>query len=179
VPLLGATATNLSVHGRMTICFLRHGDAVQSPSLHDSERPLSALGMQQGSRAGKFLRATQTGIGRILASPLLRAQQAAAAVRGELDSPPVVTSEYLSSSSAPRQILDQLRSLDAPNVLLVGHEPHLSKTISLLISGEEGQKVEMRKGSVACVEIPLPLEPGRGTLRWLVTFEQMGLSYEA
>lgn len=135
--------------------------------------------MQQGSMAGKFLRATQTGISRILASPLLRAQQMAAAVRKELDSPPVVTSEYLVSDSAPRQILNQLRSLDAPTIILVGHEPHLSKTISLLISGEEGQKVEMRKGCIACVEIPLPLEPGEGILKWLITFEQMSLVNEA
>ncbi len=157
----------------MTICFLRHGDAVESPSLHDSERPLSELGQQKGSTAGRFLRATRTDIGRILASPLLRAQQMAAAVQRELESPPIAASEFLASSSAPRQILEQLKSLGGSSILLVGHEPHLSKTISFLISGEEEQKVEMKKGSLACVEVPLPLEPGHGILKWLVTFEQM------
>ena len=162
----------------MTICFLRHGDAVESPSLPDSERPLSELGQQQGSTAGRFLRTMRTSIGLIIASPLLRAQQMAAAVQRELDSPPISTSEFLGSSSAPRQILDQLNSLGAPGILLVGHEPHLSKAISLLISGDEGQKIEMKKGSLACVEIPAPLEPGRGILKWLVTFGQMGLTHQ-
>ena len=158
----------------MTVCFLRHGEAVESPSLQDSERPLSKLGLQQGSTAGKFLRRMGTSIGRIIASPLLRAQQMAAAVQQELDSPPISTSESLLSSSAPQQILEQLQSLSVPGLLLVGHEPHLSKVISLLMSGDEGQKVELKKGSLACVEIPPPLEPGRGILKWLVTFAQMG-----
>jgi phosphohistidine phosphatase len=162
----------------MTIFFLRHGDAVENPSLHDSERPLSELGQQQGSTAGSFLRTTRTSIGLIIVSPLLRAQQMAAAVQRELDSPPISTSEFLASSSAPGQILDQLKSPGAPGILLVGHEPHLSKVISLLISGAEGQKIEMKKGSLACVEIAAPLEPGRGILKWLVTFGQMGLAHQ-
>jgi phosphohistidine phosphatase len=117
----------------------------------------------------------EIGIGLIIASPLLRARQMAAAVQRELGNTPISTSEFLTSSGAPRQILDQLKSLGGSGVLLVGHEPQLSKVISLLISGDEGQMVEMKKGSLAGVEIPGTLEQGQGILKWLVTFRQMSL----
>lgn len=160
----------------MTLYFLRHGDAVESTALHDSERPLSELGQHQGTVAGRFLRSLNASIGLILASPLLRAQQMAAAVRQEIGDVPLTTSEYLVASSDPRQIVEQLGRLSAQSVALVGHEPHLSKTISILISGSEVQCVEMKKGSLACLEVSTPVERGQGVLSWLLTAKQMGSS---
>lgn len=157
----------------MTLYFLRHGDAVESSTLHDSERPLSELGQYQGTVAGRFLRSLNASISLILASPLLRAQQMAAAVRQEIGDVPLTTSEYLVASSDPRQIVEQFGKLSTQSVALVGHEPHLSKTISILISGSEAQCVEMKKGSLACLEVPTPVERGQGVLNWLLTAKQM------
>jgi phosphohistidine phosphatase len=157
----------------MTLYFLRHGDAIESTVLHDSERPLSELGQLQGAVAGRFLRSLNASMSLILASPFLRAQQMSAAVNQEIGGVPLSTSEYLTASSDPRQIVARLSQLSAQNVMLVGHEPHLSKTISLLISGSAAQCVEMKKGSLACLELSAQVERAQAVLKWLLTTKQM------
>lgn len=86
-----------------------------------------------------------------------------------------LVSEFLVPGSDQRQLFELLNSLKAESVLLVGHEPHLSATIALLIGGETSARLEMKKASCACLEIRRPIEKGRGMLKWLVTTEQMKL----
>jgi len=157
----------------MTIFVLRHGDAVENPALHDSERPLSEAGRRQGVTAGRYLRSLNVSINLILVSPLVRAQQMAAAVKQEIGEVSASTTEYLEASSDPRQIVEHLSSLNVSNLLLVGHEPHLSQSISLLISGSGTPCVEMKKGSLACLDLLAPVERGKAILRWLITTQQM------
>jgi len=157
----------------MTIFVLRHGDAVENPALHDSERPLSEVGRRQGITAGRFLRSLNVSISMILVSPLVRAQQMAAAVKQEIGEVSTSATEYLTASSEPRQILEHLARLNISNLLLVGHEPHLSKAISLLISGSGAPCVEIKKASLACLDAPAPVEQGKAILRWLLTTQQM------
>jgi phosphohistidine phosphatase SixA len=64
-----------------------------------------------------------------------------------------------------------LQKLKEKGVLLVGHEPHLSGTISLLLFGREQSVVEMRKCSLACVSATPPIGKGGAVLRWLLTSE--------
>jgi phosphohistidine phosphatase len=156
----------------MIIYFLRHGDATESPSLHDSDRPLSEFGEHQASSVGHFLSKVDRGIKQILTSPLVRAQQSAEAVQRELGPIPIQPTEHLTSSSDPRNIIRELQKANTGTVLLVGHEPHLSRTISLLISGDARTVVEMRKGSLACVSTPDPLKEGAGILQWLLPSER-------
>lgn len=155
----------------MVIYFLRHGDAVANAQVHDGERPLSDLGRRQATAVGHFLYATKTVIEVILCSPLARAQQTAEAVQRELGSMPIRSTDSLISSSNPRDILFELQKLHTERVLLVGHEPHLSKTISLFLFGDARSKIEMRPCSLACVTTPPPLEEGRGFLQWLLPLD--------
>lgn len=157
----------------MTIYILRHGDATESITLHDSERPLSDPGKRQAAAAGKFLHSLPQRPSTILCSPLLRAVQTAEAVQQELGSHPPRISEFLTPTSNPRQILEELNKLRDDAILLVGHEPHVSATISLLISGNEQARIEMKKSSLACIEVGRPIGKGGGVLRWLITANQM------
>ncbi len=157
----------------MTLYFLRHGDAIRDTQVRDSDRPLSDSGQQQAIAAGRFLRAAKAGIEHILCSPLLRAQQTAAAVLHEIGPLPLQTTEHLTSSSDPRHILRELSELDMETVLLIGHEPHLSTTISALLAGDERGRVMMRPGSLACISAVAPPEYNRALLRWLIHPEQM------
>jgi phosphohistidine phosphatase SixA len=157
----------------MTLYFLRHGDAVQDTRLHDSDRPLTESGREQAAAAGKFLRAGKAGIERVLCSPLLRAQQTASAVLREIGPVPLSTTEHLVSSSDPRHILRELSDLDKETVLLVGHEPHLSSTISVLLAGDERSRVMMRPCSLACLSAVASPESGKSLLQWLIHPEQM------
>jgi phosphohistidine phosphatase len=156
----------------MTIFLLRHGDAVDAARFEDNERPLSDFGQQQASAVGRYLAGLQSGIQQIYCSPLLRARQTGEAVRQELGQVPIQTTELLLSSGDPREIVRELEKYPVRGALLVGHEPHLSRTISLLLWGDIRSRVEMKKCSLACVSTPDPLEEGRGVLQWLVSSEQ-------
>jgi len=156
----------------MIIYLLRHGDAVDAARFEDDERPLSDLGRRQASAVGLHLAGLQSGIQQIYCSPLLRARQTGEAVKQELGQVPMETSELLLSSSDPWEIVRELQKNPARSVLLVGHEPHLSRTVSLLLWGDIRSRVEMKKCSLACVSTPDPLEEGRGVLQWLVSSEQ-------
>jgi phosphohistidine phosphatase len=162
----------------MVLYFLRHGDAVESALLHDSERPLSELGQQQATGAGRFLALLNAPLDLILCSPLLRARQTGEAVQRELGVKAMTTSEYLASSANPLQLFTELNNAQKEQILLVGHEPHLSTSISLLIAGDERAHLEMKKSSVACVSISKPIVRGAGVLKWIVTSEQMKIALQ-
>ena len=156
----------------MVLYLLRHGDAVDNPTLLDSERPLSTLGLQQATAAAQFLKRSRVSLDLVVASPLVRARQMAQPAKELLGVQELLTSEYLTPGSSHRQLFELLNIRKPGSALLVGHEPHLSTAIGLLTSGETTARIEMKKASCACVEIPVPIEPGCGVLKWLVTAEQ-------
>ena len=159
----------------MFVYFLRHGDAIQSPAMHDSERPLSPLGIRQASAAGAFLKALNVYPDLIYSSPLLRAQQTAEEVRICLGVDKVHATEFLIPGTRKEQLFDQLNQSKSKSLLLVGHEPHLGESISLLVTGHEGLFVEVRKCSLASVLVSESVRKGHALLQWLLTVEQMQL----
>jgi phosphohistidine phosphatase len=152
----------------MNLYFLRHGEALDGAQYPDHGRPLSSHGLQQAAGVGRFCREQGIRFDHVFCSPLLRARQTVETLQREAGVTPIQTTELLSSSSDPHQILLALRSLDREDVLLVGHEPHLGKTVSLLLGPDDRSRVEMRTCSLACVVTAGPPNPGRGILRWLI-----------
>ena len=75
------------------------------------------------------------------------------------------------NGSDPQQLFKQLNKLKASSVLLVGHEPYLAETISLLIGGNRSAEIEMRKCSLALVDISIPIHQGTGLLKFLIPVE--------
>ena len=157
----------------MLLYLLRHGDALTDSALPDSERPLSELGFRQATAAAQFLKRSGASVNLIITSPLLRARQMAVPTKELFGVTETQTSECLTPFSDQRQLFSLLNATTAESILLVGHEPHLSSTIALLISGETQSRAEMKKGSCACVETKRPVDRGSGILRWLATTELM------
>ena len=159
----------------MQIYLLRHGDAVQNPALHDSERPLTPLGQQQASTAARFLRSSRIAIDAVFSSPLKRARETAVPAETTLDIKERYTTEFLVPGTDPRQLFDEVHKHSFNSILLVGHEPLMSTIVSLLTSGNGDFKVDFKKCSLALVETPAPVKKGRGMLQWLVQVGQMEL----
>ena len=159
----------------MLVYLLRHGDAIQTASLKDNERPLSGFGRKQATIVGKFLRKSVVQIDVIISSPLVRAVETADIVRKTLGVGKFETTEYLVPGTRKTQLFDLLNSMQVGSVLLVGHEPHLSQTISVLLSEREGLPIEMKKCSLACLVASVPVRNGHAMLQWLLSYEQMEL----
>jgi phosphohistidine phosphatase len=155
----------------MHIFFLRHGDASSDSRYDDGERPLTDLGIRQATLVGSLLQRMNVVIDVALSSPLKRAQDTASIVLSNIHNRQIAVSELLMSGADPRQLFEHLNKLKVSLVFLVGHEPYLSETISLLISGNRKVEIEMRKCSLALVEISIPIHPGSGILKFLIPVE--------
>jgi phosphohistidine phosphatase SixA len=59
-------------------------------------------------------------------------------------------------------------------VLLVGHEPTLSRLASLMLTGSsESVSIRLKQGGVIALEFPDRVERGAAQLRWMLTQRQM------
>jgi phosphohistidine phosphatase len=152
----------------MEIYFLRHGDAgtMGGGKGADDARPLSAEGTAAMKRVAAAIASLRLGLQLIITSPLLRARQTAEIVARRLRLlGALVSDDRLAPGFGPeglRSILNERRTTTA--VMLVGHEPDFSRTITACIGGG---RVECKKGSLARVDVE---DPGSlsGTLAWLV-----------
>lgn len=155
----------------MHIYFLRHGDASSDSRYNDSERPLTDLGVRQATFVGTLLQRMNIVVDAALSSPLKRAQDTATKVLSSNNKLKITCGEFLLNGSDPQLLFDQLNELRVSSVLLVGHEPYLSKTISLLIGGNRDVEIEMIKCSLALVNISIPIHQGAGLLKFLIPVE--------
>jgi phosphohistidine phosphatase len=165
----------------VNLFILRHGIAVEpgSPGFeNDADRPLIPKGVRRLRSVAAALKKMELTFDLILSSPFLRARQTAEIVAGELKlKKRLQISDALAPGGNEKDLLWQLNeSQPAPeNVLLVGHEPYLSRLISLLISGDEDAAVEMKKGGLCKLEV-VELHCGQcAKLIWLLTPSQMEL----
>jgi len=150
------------------LLFLRHGPAKQRGGWKgdDRERPLTAEGRETMRR----VTATMTRLGLkpdiILSSPLARALQTAEIVAGGLAAGgAVIQEERLCPGFSSEKLAGIVRDhRDAKTIMLVGHEPDFSTTISTLIGGGA---IVCKKGGLARVDVEDP-SLKRAELVWLL-----------
>ncbi len=154
----------------MIVYFLRHASAGQHRlnPVQDEKRPLDKEGIEQCRYVGRWLNSMDTHVDQILSSPLKRATQTAALVGNEIEYEQRIELTPVLQPGADyesfRQLLQKLSDLEA--VMVVGHNPAMSRFLSLLVTGGVSDwAIEMKKGSVARVEVG----PKRSTLNWLIT----------
>jgi phosphohistidine phosphatase len=159
----------------MRCYFLRHGLAIEPEDFDgsDFDRPLTEKGRERMTRAAKTIAALDLKLDVIVTSPLLRAKQTATIVAKALRlEARLVADERLGGGFGPGPLVDVLadhRSAEA--VLLVGHEPGMSRTVGHLVGGAE---IDFKKGSLACVNLPNPASL-QGDLVWLVPAKVLAL----
>ena len=165
----------------MNLFLLRHGIAVERAEFDfasDGLRPLTAKGRQQLRQTCIALRKMKLNFDLILSSPLVRAAQTAEIVAVDLKlKKRLFFADELKPGGSPKKLLQKI-SRHHPvvkNLLLVGHEPDLSRLISLLVTGGPGLEVDFKKGGLAKLEIE-KLRAGQcAELAWLLTPKQMKL----
>ena len=112
----------------------------------------------------RALRAALRGEPRIVASPLVRAQQTAAILAEELTSGVCFeTDERLGGGARFGDLQAICAARSGGSVILVGHEPDCSRLVGVLTGGT----VKMKTSGAACIEA-IAVEPGAGALQWLV-----------
>jgi len=148
--------------------FLRHGIAVEAEDWKgaESERPLTDKGRKQLDREGKALAALELELEVIITSPFARAKETAQIIAAALNmSEHIEENDRLADSFSAMALGEILKSYSkVKSLMLVGHEPSMSQVIGEIIGGG---KIDLKKGGLACVEIPEP-PLRKGELKWLV-----------
>jgi phosphohistidine phosphatase len=165
----------------MNIFILRHGIAVERGTLgfdNDADRPLLPKGERRLRAAAAAMEKMELSFDLVLSSPFLRARQTAEIIARELKlKKRLQFSDVLTPDGSFKNLVRQLNELHPvpENVLLVGHEPYLSRLISLLISVDENTVLEIKKGGLCQLEADALRAGVCAKLIWLLTPAQMEL----
>jgi phosphohistidine phosphatase len=142
----------------MDLYIIRHAEAEPAGfGLEDAHRPLTKKGRESFARGVHGLERLAITFDRIYHSPLLRAVETADLLVPLLDGRDGARGETCVTDElarAPRQEL--LAELEGERVALVGHEPHVSDLVALLVIGWRVFEpaahcgiIDFKKGAVA------------------------------
>lgn len=134
----------------MNLILWRHADAENLPERmlehhpSDLQRPLTERGHKQATLIARWLNERLDGDALILASPAVRAQQTAEALKRHFETvrdiaPGADSSAVLAAAGWPDG--------RASTVVVVGHQPTLGRVASLLLAGHEASW-SIKKGGV-------------------------------
>jgi phosphohistidine phosphatase len=165
----------------MDLLIIRHAiaedrDAFAPSGRDDSERPLTAEGREKMRRVAEGLRGVVASIDVLASSPYARALETArivAASYGMADDDIEVVDALVPERPLDR-FVSWIQRRSMPDVVaIVGHEPHLSRLATWLMSGLPESRVELKKGGACLVAFEGQPGPGVGVMRWLLTPKQL------
>ena len=136
----------------MKLYLVRHGDAV--PENENADRPLSAKGDADVRALAAFIARSGARVARVIHSGRARARETAV-LFAEVIGPGKMVEEA-ESGLGPNESTELLaRVADAmeENLMVVGHDPFMTRMISRLAAGDENAGVvALEPGSVACLD---------------------------
>lgn len=155
----------------MELIVFRHGPAGDKEEWAktgrpDSERPLTADGRKRAREAARGLAAIAGKVDLVATSPWTRARQTAE-LAAEAFGAPLAETNFLLPHRSPESLAKWLSGLADERVVLVGHEPHLSKVIGWLLTGDERSYVGLKKAQAALLETK-KAAGARATLLWSI-----------
>jgi phosphohistidine phosphatase len=164
----------------MNLYFMRHGiaaDRADGGAKTDGERPLTPKGIKKMQKAAKGVAALSLSFDRILSSPLERARQTAKIVAQTLKLEDRVEEiEQLCRDRSAQDLLAGLATYSGDKeILMVGHEPLLSSTVSFMLSGKARTEIRLKKGGLCCLEVDGLPPKENAVLHWALTPKQLRL----
>jgi len=154
-------------HVSRFLVLFRHGLAeAHSVAKPDGDRSLTTDGHAKTKRAARGLEEIFPEADALFTSPLVRAMQTAlwlAKAYGEKLK--VQVTDALLPGADPNELAELLASQEGRNVIVVGHEPHLTGALSHFIGGTASLRADLKKAG--CIGIQLDAR-GRGTLEFML-----------
>lgn len=154
----------------MEIVFLRHAPAGEredwaGTGRPDSERPLTPDGRKRARESARGLAKLIGTADLVATSPWARARETAVIAAKALGAP-LVETNFLLPHRSPSSLAGWLSGLDGERVVLVGHEPHLSKVISWLMAGSASRGIVVLKKAQALMLETKKAAAGSAVLSW-------------
>ncbi len=161
----------------MELYVLRHAIAAPRGTKgyqQDSDRPLTDDGIAKLRDAVRGMRALDLTFDLILTSSYLRAQQTAEIVAKEMRvARALKPCPHLTPGGDSKALIAEINASGTARILLVGHEPDLSRLISILTSGDDRTAITLKKGGL-CKLAADTLRHGRcASLEWLLAPGQL------
>ncbi|HEY7336553.1 MAG TPA: phosphohistidine phosphatase SixA [Bryobacteraceae bacterium] len=153
----------------MNIYILRHGTAEDRElGKPDAERRLTKNGKRELRNVLRQARAAGVKPETIFSSPLTRAVETARIAVSELGCENVAETKNLSPDVAAPQLWTEIKSKGrVKELMLVGHEPQLSRVAGFLL--EAPLAIDLKKGALLKIAVQDNHGPPRGVLKWLLT----------
>lgn len=164
----------------MNLYILRHAIAVERGTpgyADDSKRPLTPQGQAKMIQNAQGIQALGLSFDAILSSPYVRAKATAdivAAAYG-LSKRSIHVTGLLTPDASFEDLTRDIgrRFPTAKDVLVVGHEPHLSGLIGFLLTGQSSLPMELKKGGLCALRCSRSPGKGNATLLWFATPSQL------
>lgn len=120
----------------------------------DSLRPLTANGKKKMQKLAKKFVDLIGPVDVILTSPFTRAQQTTEILSETFPAAPITETAELKPRIASEVLLKRLGSLknDLETVMIVGHEPQLSRFATFMLTGASDSKFNLKKSGMICFE---------------------------
>src|SRR5690348_16313807 len=141
----------------MHLLMIRHAiaedrDDFKKTGKPDDLRPLTPDGRAKMIHCAQGLRHIAPEISVLAASPLTRARETAEIVADEYGIEIRSTTEALAPSAQLPEFVDWIADrADHAVVAVVGHEPHLSKLATWLMTGVDETHIELKKGGALMI----------------------------
>ncbi len=167
-----------------TVLILRHAKSDWGdPGLADFDRPLAKRGLEEAPRMGEVLVLFDCMPDKIFSSPAQRAKQTAEMVAKACGYRQAIQWEDSFYGGNSLDLVKALQKLPdtVKRVLLIGHNPVLEETVTMLcaltfsaIEDEEGEgrAIKLPTAGLVCINFEIAawddLEPGEGVLQWFI-----------
>lgn len=163
----------------MLTLFIRHAAAEDrtgfaGTGLDDSLRPLTSEGRKRMRLAVRGLGRMVKHLDVIATSQLVRAVETAGLLSRVFEKARAIELTELNPTAPVDTLCHWIgRQSPAACIALVGHEPHLGRCISKLLTGRSRPIVVMKKGAACLLEFSGEIAPGKARLLWSLKCGQL------
>jgi phosphohistidine phosphatase len=163
----------------MHLLIIRHAvaedrEAFAASGQDDSLRPLTKDGRKKMRVVAAGLADVAPRVDVLATSPFVRAVETADIVAAAFHRPSTHSVDALTPERSATDFVDWMHRVDGADVVAaVGHEPHLGRLVSWLVSARKQPFMELKKGGACLLDLGASPAPGMARLLWALTPKQL------